>query len=178
MGQNVFEFQLGYKTAAGDVNQETIKLGDEGIAYHYTEPTQDTTMEALVSSRPVTVRWVKNNQATALVAGQAVMRDVAGDGEHDVKDVTGANVDVVGFVDPYISSNVAEDEKFFIVVKGPTKVRTGDTSAAGTAIATAADGEAVECDLTVLAEAVSRCGTLLEAGVAGSLKWADVNCLF
>lgn len=171
--------RFGEKTAAGDVSYQSVELGTEYELDHADQPSEDTEMWAVLSGRKCRVRWVKNNQSTALLPGQAVMRDTSGGSTaavRDVKDVTGATVAVVGWVDPWLSSNVAEDEKFLIVVEGVTKVLGGDTAAAGVAIRNDATGEAFTCDLTTLAEAVKVCGVMLETNADGVLKWAEVNC--
>jgi hypothetical protein len=105
-------FQLGYKTSS---TQEPGLLGDE---YDLTAVTLDTATDMLnnTNSGRVTVRWVQNKSGAAIVPGTLVAADVADDLDINVK-TCGVSDNPIGIADPFLTSNVADGESFFIVTR-------------------------------------------------------------
>lgn len=162
--------QLGYKEASG---QHDSLLGDEYIVRDETR-LADGSLK-LNSGRPVKVRWVKNSGATALVPGQPVKRAASGAIEHDVVDVAAVTDRVTGIVDPNLSSNVAQNEKFLIIVEGPVQSIADGAITAGDALSTSADGQVVSNNLSTVALLASAFAVALEgAASAGDAVRIDV----
>jgi hypothetical protein len=105
-------FQLGYKTSS---TQEPGLLGDE---YDLTAQTLDTATDMLnnTNSGRVTVRWVQNLSGAAIVPGTLVTADVANALDVNVK-TCGSGDQPIGIADPFLTSNVANGESFFIVTR-------------------------------------------------------------
>ncbi len=80
---------------------------------------------------------------------------------------------VDGIVDPYLNSNVLQNEKFFIIVQGPCPVLTGGSYSANAGLKSNSSGKAA----TATAGTVTNFGRAIEAsGGADTLKRAYVHC--
>lgn len=106
-------FALGQKTNS---LQEPGLLGDERSDIAFTRDTAND-IEYSVNSGPVTVKWVQNTSGTTLSPGMIVSYDLSGtNGDTDVVKCTNA-MQPAGIVDPFLTSNVADDERFLMVIK-------------------------------------------------------------
>lgn len=103
---------LGYKTAS---TQQDSKLGDEWDA-----PVMrwDAANDMWVSdnSGRVRVKWVQNTNGSALKPGSIVTRDAAGEMDINVT-ACDASKQPCGIVDPFLTEDVADDERFLIVLQ-------------------------------------------------------------
>lgn len=104
--------KLGYKTSS---TQQAGRLGDE---FDVTAQTQDTARNIWSSTNAgrVTVRWVQNLSGSAIVPGTLVAADVSNSVDINVK-TAGVADTPIGIADPYLASNVANGESFFIVIR-------------------------------------------------------------
>lgn len=105
-------FALGQKTSS---TQEPGLLGDErdDVVFRYDS---NTGMYYNTNSGRVRVKWVQNTSGGALKPGTVVAWDTAGNMDTDVIQCTGVQAPA-GIVDPFLSSDVADDERFLIVTK-------------------------------------------------------------
>lgn len=164
--------QLGYKEAE---QNQAGKLGDE---YQLIDAVfdADTDMYVNQNNRRVVARWVKNNGATALNPGAVVMRDTAGDMAFDVKAITSAATPGCGIVDPSLTGTVAQDEKFLMIVKGITDVKTTGAVAKGASLGVAASGNVTTNAKSTVGDLLHLFGVLIEDGSGGAgLYRADVD---
>lgn len=136
---------------------------------------------AATTAMTVEAIWVRNESGGALNPGAPVTWDtsnlgpglsIGGNAADDAK--------TVGVVDPYVSGTVADDYYFWLIVKGPTKVRYDGSSSltVGTEIKSAGSGN-VSLYTFATDDADSKFGVTIEAktsGTAGDLFRAVIDC--
>jgi len=165
--QNIYK--LGYKEATSPDS-----YGDNLLGIEYTFADVDYNSSApikpLKSSNRVHAVWVKNATGGAIKAGQPVKCSVC----RTTVGALAGNAEVVdGIADPFVTSDIADGEKFFIIVQGPTQVLTGGSFSANDALKSNASNKAA----TATAGTVTNFGRALEAsGAADLLKRAYVHC--
>lgn len=128
---------------------------------------------ALQNPNRVFVKWVKNVGATTLAPGSLVKRAVGGDMAWGVEAAAATNP-ACGVVDPFLKRNVAVGEKFLIVTRGRTKVRTGGAVAKGATLGVGA-GVAATNALATVADLTHAFGVLQETAGGAGLFQAEVN---
>lgn len=125
--------------------------------------------EQTLSGQMAQARLVSNSGATALKPGQRVKYTAPGT---KVEGAVAAD-QAAGYVDPWLNADVAQDEVFWIIEAGPTKVLSGAAFSANAALNGDANGKSVTgaVDLTTSGRAIAA------ATAADQLVWARVNCL-
>jgi hypothetical protein len=128
--------------------QEPGLLGDEAetVAQTYDAKLQ---MYDNTNAGRVRHRWVQNTGLVPLKPGSFVMADVANDLDTDVVQADAAGV-AIGIVDPFLTEDVAPQEKFNIIIRalripvlvGAVAVVKGarlESNAAGAGVVSATD---------------------------------------
>jgi|694.fasta_scaffold00460_55 hypothetical protein len=109
-------YALGQKVAAADSAQEPGLLGDErdDVAMRYDSAND---IFYVLNSGRVKTKWVKNTSGGALKPGSLVTPDTSGTRmDTDVVQCTTGTAPC-GIVDPFLTSDVADDELFLIITK-------------------------------------------------------------
>lgn len=163
------KYKLGYKEATSPDTYDDALLG---IEYSFADVNYNSSapVKPLMSSNRVTAVWVKNSTGGAIKAGQPVKCSV-------LRKTVGAlagNAEVVdGIADPFVVEDIADGEKFFIIVQGPTYVLTGASYSANDALKSNGSNKAA----SATAGTVTNFGRALEASAgADTLKRAYVHC--
>lgn len=158
-------YSLG-KTAASGENEHL--LGQVSI-HKDVDYASTERIKPELSAMNVVARWVKNESGGTLNPGESCTWDTGSTfGPGKAVGGEGAAGSVCGFVDPYVSS-VANDQCFWLIEEGPTKVcYDGSASLAiNDPLATAASGRVAEATLGTT-ETAYVIGRALEAKSAGS----------
>jgi hypothetical protein len=162
-------YALGQKVKAADSAQEPGLLGDErdDVVFRVDSSTD---MQYSENSGRVRVKWVKNTSGSALKPGSLVSWDLSGArGDTDVVQCTNASVPC-GIVDPFLTSDVADDELFLIVTKADrVSVLSG-----------AAFSRRANLVVNSAGKAVTGAGSRMQAldAAAGADVLTDVRCDF
>lgn len=163
------KYKLGYKEATSPDSYDDQMLG---IEYQFADVDYNSAapIKPLKSSCRVHAVWVKNSSGGALKPGQAVKCTA-------VRTIIGAsagNAEVVdGIVDPFLVEDVANTEKCFIIVKGPTQVLSGGAFSANAGLKSDASAKAA----SATAGTVTNFGRAIEEATgANQLKRAYVDC--
>lgn len=112
---------------------------------------------------------VKNTSGGNLAVGTMV-KWKAGKAGTEIGGVAGADEQAAGQVDPYLSSVVANNETFWMIKSGPTKVISSAAITAGDAIGTAASGKVKTSAKNSVALLVGSCGIANETAGAGDVS--------
>lgn len=132
-------FALDYKTSS---LQEPGLLGDEFDTTAYTEDAS-TGMLVNTNSGRFTVRWVQNLSGSAIVPGTLVAADAANAVDINVK-TCGVSDTPIGIACPFLKSNVANGESFYIVVRANRiNARSGAAFTKGASLTADASGNLV-----------------------------------
>lgn len=161
--------KLGYKEATSPDSYDDKSLG---VEYKFADVNLNSsdTIKPLLSSNEVTAVWVQSASGTALPPGSMVKCSVV---RKTVSGLAGDAEVVDGIVDPFLTENVANTERFFIIVAGPTYVLTGGSYSSNAGLKSNASGKAA----TATAGTVTNFGRALElSGGADVLKRAFVDC--
>lgn len=104
--------QLNFKTSS---TQQPAALGDE---FDSTAQTLDTAtgIYSDVNAGRLTVKWVRNLSGSEIVPGTLVAPDITNTMDTDVK-TAGVSDIPCGIASPWLASNVANGESFFIITK-------------------------------------------------------------
>ncbi len=159
----------GQKDPAANVNYHTGKLGKKVqlIDIDWSTPPFNE-----LSSMPVFAIFVLN-AGSALVPGTVAKWSIPGT---TVNGNAVANEVGAGIVDPFLTANVATNEKFLLFVEGPTLVRVAAALAAGTAIKNVASGNVDTNPRSVVGDVISSVGVMLAASSgANQLRRANVS---
>lgn len=159
-------FALGQKTSS---TQEPGLLGDErdDIVFRYDS---DTGMYYNTNSGRVRVKWVQNTSGGALKPGSVVAWDTSGSMDTNVIQSTDVTVPC-GIVDPFLTADVADDERFLIVTKASRiKALTGGNFSKGAALVSGATGKVVS--------GVGSRIRALAANAGGADQLVEVSCDF
>lgn len=162
---------LGYKDSSA--NQDSA-LGDE---FDAIVAELDSGDDVFVNTNAARLRcmWLEKVDAGTMAAGTIAKRDAAND---MAVNATAAGAGDVGVcvVDPYITSAVAQNEKFIGVVRGRVKVLSGAAITKGDTLKADASGKAITNSISLVADVVSNFGVALEAASgADELIWAYVD---
>lgn len=162
-------YKLGYKEATSPDSYNDQLLG---IEYSFADVDYNSAapIKPLKSSNRVQAVWVQSASANALKPGSAVKCSVL---RKTVSGIAGAAEVVDGIVDPYLVEDVANTERFFIIVQGPTQVLSNGAFNANAGLASSATGKAA----SAAAGTVTNFGRAIEAATgADQLKRAYVHC--
>lgn len=156
MQDTVASFGLG-ESITGK-NDDNVLINTALVGREYTFPVTEDVAKALqmsnrVIGRRVTARVMRNTTSGALAAGEIVAVSLSGGhaglGDAAAKSSAGDRCCVV--VDPALgASTVADDDLFYGIVKGPTKVKQPSTAAdldGGDVIKAGASGRLAEAAL-------------------------------
>lgn len=135
--------------------------------------TSATSVQTINSGNKIVAKIVKNASGGTLVPGSVVKWSDPG---RTVGAVAGANEIGGGVVDPTLTSNVADGEKFLLFVKGPVQVLSSAAISAGASVRTASSGKSVTSSYSSVAEAAATFGKAIEAATdANQLKRVYVD---
>ena len=164
MTERLVPYNLGETAVSGELEN---LLGYR--AFFEDVDRSGTGVKAELSGMTVEAVWVKNESGGNLSGGQIVLWDTGSTYDHG-KAVNAAGDDVhgIGVVDPDVTT-VSNDTHFWLIVKGPTKVRyDGSASLAiRDELCTAASGNTREYVFGT-DDADSRFGVSLAAKTSGS----------
>lgn len=163
------QFKLGYKEAATTDTYADQLLGIEYV-FDDVDLSSTSPIKPVKSANSVHAVWVKNSSGGALKPGSLVKCSVL---RKTVGAQAGATEIVDGVVDGYLTSDVADGEKFFIVVEGPCLVLSNGSYSANAGLASSSSGKAASATTGT----VTNFGRAIEAaGAADQLKRAYVDC--
>lgn len=157
-------YPLGQKVSDAFANANMI-----GVETHF-EDRDYSAVGVKPTKTPAQVHavLVKNTGAGALAPGSIVKWSVPG---QSVAANAGLNEIGCGIVDPYLNSSVAQNEVFWMIVKGPVPVLSSAAVAANAPVKTAASGKSVTSDYSSTAIAAATFGKQIDAaGGADELK--------
>jgi len=130
-------------------------------------------VKPVLSGMAVTCRYVSNENGSAILPGELVKissNTITGVEQADSGD------DVCGIADEYLpTAGVADDEFFWIVVEGPTKVLAGATISAGAHLGTDSTSGRAAADASDPPNA-DVFGRAIAAGTDGNTFRSVVNC--
>jgi hypothetical protein len=162
-------YKLGYKEPTSPDQYADQLLG---IEYSFDDVDLSSTapIKPVKSSNRVKAVWVQNASGGALKPGSLVKCSVL---RKTVGAQAGATEIVDGVVDGYLTSDVANGERFFIVVEGPCLVLSNGSYSANAGLASSSSGKAASASTGT----VTNFGRAIEAaGAADQLKRAYVDC--
>ncbi len=169
-------YPLGSEGASGELEH---LLGQEGcfrdVNYDSTERIKPT-----LSMRDIHAVWVKNESGGTLKAGD-ILKPSTDSTYGPLKAVAGAAgaTDVAcGVVDPYINGTVADNDHFWMIVRGPATLlfTTGTTLAIGDELGNGAAGRAIKFTpgTTDMAYFVGYSLAAVDTGVASDTEFRAV----
>lgn len=161
------QYALGYK---GPTTSRASEKGMEA-AFQDLDYRAIGSPKAPLSGAMVRARWVRMTGATAVAPGSFVKWSIPGT---EISGVAGANEVPCGVVDPYLTSNVAQNEYCWVIFEGPADVIASTTIAVNAPILPAASGKAVTADYSVEQSVAGR--MIEEATAADQLRRAYISC--
>ena len=165
--QNVYK--LGYKEATSPDSYADHLLGVEA-SFDDVDLNSSQNPKPLKSASRVKAVWVQSASATPMKPGAQVKCSIV---RKTVSGIAGAAEVVDGIVDPYLTSDVANGERFYLIVEGPVPTLSGAAYAVNAPLAANASGKAVAGASSGLATSWGRALEL--ASAADQLKRSYVN---
>ena len=121
---------LGQTYHGGTPDSISQSVGLEGTEMQFKN-VDDSSPGVQVASdgRMITARLVRNSSGAELIPGHAAMWDSSYRGKRCDGMSNTTNGEVAGIIDPSLNSNVAENDLFWIIRKGPCTVKLVGTGA-------------------------------------------------
>jgi len=152
----------------GQINYVTKPLGTVAH-FEDTEPTADGFTQVRLSGNLTRARLVRNNSGGTLGPSLCV-KYTAGKELTEIGGLAGANEQVDGLVDPFLTAAVPIGATFWIIEDGLVDVTASAAISAGASIKSAASGKVVTTTFAALTDVTGFCGRLVEQATADNQK--------
>ncbi len=164
MNSNTNFYVLGQKT--NDVQPNM--LGTRGV-FPAVDPTDvGDALRSVPNGIPIEAVWVQLTGATPVAPG-IVVAWTSGTAGTQVSGVTGSAEVGAGMVDPYLTSNVAQNECFWLIRRGYVRGVSGNSYSANAQLIPNNAGKLITMT-TDVAGVAARCGRAVEAAGAADLR--------
>lgn len=158
----VSKYPLGEKPASVPALELGTRASFADLNYAAATMTKPT-----LSGGMIEAVLVKHLGATALVPATWAKWSVP---FKSTSALAGASDAPAGLVDPFLTANVAQNEYFWLIISGPSKILSSGTLAANAVVISQAAGQAAAGSEDV------HYGRMLEAADAGQTKRIYVTC--